>query len=388
MSPTAWLRLYFTVLVCTFIFSTLFIAYQDAGHDFSMDAVMTYTKRLVSEEYDRQYRNKIKHLKEFRRSYFSPMRKKLTVLVVPMFHPRAPTPLATYVKYIHKHSTHWPRCDIVNSVIINTKRSANIPEMRWSDNGTVRFSSHGIDDNLWDNFDTSGLASNGESGIVFVVNVKSFYSCEALEFAYRQYTKRGNASMVGFHGAVVLQSGLQDPKISYYSPYPYNVVSLTKGCLVSAHLLRRALVSEKYRKLRRAVRELKGVGINAFFSFVHSIEFLHSTPIMCCMGWMHSCYDMYDAEKNTTSATIVEQDNTKSNEQFVYHQLFKKFGNPFKDGIKKGAHRVHWAPQTYKYVVNPTGEVTSSKEKKFPLCHSKPVDGINMRSACSKRNFP
>ena len=34
------------------------IAYQDAGHDFFMDAVMTYTKRLVSEEYDRQYRNK------------------------------------------------------------------------------------------------------------------------------------------------------------------------------------------------------------------------------------------------------------------------------------------------------------------------------------------
>ena len=146
MSPTAWLRLYFTVLMCTFVFSTFFIAYEDAGHDFSMDSIMTYTKRLVSDEYDRQYRNKIKHLTEFRRGYFAPIRKKLTVLVVPVFLPRAPTPRAMYEQYIHKHSTHWPRCDIVNTVIINTKRNANTPERQWSNNGTVRFNSHGNDD--------------------------------------------------------------------------------------------------------------------------------------------------------------------------------------------------------------------------------------------------
>ena len=48
MSPTAWLRCTLPSW-CVRSSFPLFIAYQDAGHDFSMDAIMTYTKRLVSE---------------------------------------------------------------------------------------------------------------------------------------------------------------------------------------------------------------------------------------------------------------------------------------------------------------------------------------------------
>ena len=183
--------------------------------------------------------------------------------------------------------------------------------------------------------------------------------------------------------------------------------------------------TKKYNKLHKVLQNINGIGIDLFFSFVHNIEFKDSIAQMVCLGWMDSCYNFYDDDHNSYNNNdnkniVMSADETTARKKqhsqddhstattttttnhhhvaFLIHQLFKTFGNPFNDGIKKGGHNVNWIPQTYKYVITPNGINDYRKDKnkplssssindKFPLCYSMPVKDINTKSSCNKQKF-
>ena len=478
-------------------------------YDLSIDSFVTFTKRMVSKEYEQQYQKKQTYLNHVRHQYFHGLYSKLNILIVPEF------PLTTSFLnkkneqddlYVKKHISHWKTCDIVASIIVNyplsvtsskdeegnnkqnhqhnnkyknpnikfyndilnvidnnnnTNRNRDEVVVNYFDhinnvfhinhhngdhnnNITIRFNTN-MNNNKNDNnmdilnyfktnhlFKTKNVDNNDdiEQNPIFVVNLKTLYSCNALEFAYRKFMKYKDHSIVGFHGIVLTEENIQkQSQSSYYSPYPYNSIALTKGAIVSNTFFNRLFMSlsstKKYNKLHKVLQNINGIGIDSFFSFVHNIEFKDSIAQMVCLGWMDSCYNFYDDDHNSYNNNdnkniVMSADETTARKKqhsqddhstattttttnhhhvaFLIHQLFKTFGNPFNDGIKKGGHNVNWIPQTYKYVITPNGINDYRKDKnkplssssindKFPLCYSMPVKDINTKSSCNKQKF-
>ena len=118
-------------------------------------------------------------------------------------------------------------------------------------------------------FKTKNVDNNDdiEQNPIFVVNLKTLYSCNALEFAYRKFMKYKDHSIVGFHGIVLTEENIQKQSLSsYYSPYPYNSIALTKGAIVSNTFFNRLFMSlsstKKYNKLHKVLQSINGIGID------------------------------------------------------------------------------------------------------------------------------
>ena len=262
---------------------------------------MTFTKRVVSSDYDRRYQEKQLYLQKYRKEYFNSLVNKLTVLIVPVITIKSPT--SNYNAYIKKHIDIYSKCDIVKNIVLNynqQQQQQNDPHLQvyggilspnqkkdstntyhhGSVNNVYQFTSNNdrnvtiqlnncsgsknCDDDIFNNFKIPVDDDNNDDGVeaIFVANTKTFYACKSLEFAYRQFVKYKNHSIVGFHGIALTNGNKNDNQLqsSYYSPYPYNTISITKGSVVSKTFFTSSgfFKSEKYRKIRNALNKING----------------------------------------------------------------------------------------------------------------------------------
>ena len=218
------------------------------------------------------------------------------------------------------------------------------------------------------------------SSATFHVDVDTFYSCQALSFAFHTWTldyKSDPQVVVGFHPRFLLPRKYYQFSESYSRPFRHNTVFVTKGAIVHSIWMNMFFSDTRFQKWR----DRMDVHITAedmlmsFFLAQHSVR---TVPL--CVNVHDTCSITCAQGQQKTLAQRTADVRPK-----LLQELFQSFGEDLLVA-QQGSQSMRWSNQTLEswnhrcYSVAPNQHsIASANRKCLWFCNHTPVCPENPR---------